>query len=481
MAHRFFNSLLLLAILGGAAVAQQPAWTPLITPGDERLWMLRWEFAASRQNLNEFYDNNPPILRPDPYQFPRFWPNPGNRGFTTLGTTQSIDVRSAVFVAPLQWRTASSEAHPEFLSGTLDFNGARVTDQWIGQPGDLPDVINVEWFVQVADDNGRAFVKPTNTPERVDVDFRLPVVVHETVFNEPAAMEIDWPAEWPRWTQPLRDPQAFIDANDRYVGSLLNEWTNNNPRAMRPAELAKYLASRVIEEAQPGTSASAYWPIPDENSGYPFVVTRNTVYPPLRGFDVQDERIYLNDRVYKPRLRQTIEAAQANAAVITNLYVALLRAAQIPARVIVAASPSKPELDRVPGHDVLTHDYDPDGRITTFRFWAEFYLWDEQAQRGEWIPVDVVRQRAESSRPPPLDRPWRFFGNHDELDELVPMTSLYVPAQARRFGSVPGVWGWRPDPADPGFNLDQVIRFEVISAPRRADDPFADIGVKRGD
>lgn len=453
-------------------------WAPFITPGDERLWTLRWRLAASREFETDLYRLNLPRLRT--------WPHGvaatsfvGRRPLVH-GPVQAIDVRDATFVAPLQWRTASSEAYPEFLTGWVNFNAHRVATDWIGQPGGLPDLINVEWFVRIAEDDGTPLVPFLNEPERVDIDFNVPVRAHETVFDESRAMDIDWPLAWPEWTGAFRDPQAFIPSDDPFVGQLLNEWTGRAPRSMPPARLAKFLASRLIEHAQPGEDVRAFWPGREPYRGYPYVVPRTSGGPFLRGFDVQDNRIDPRDIFYSPRLREPIEDAQASAAVITNLYVALLRAADIPARVVIGVLPSEEDLARLgSGRDTLPPRGGERRHANTFRVWAEFYLWDEPAQRGQWIPVDIARQRAESSAPRPLDRPWRYFGNHDELDEIVPITSVYTANDARPLGWVPALWGWRPDPIPP-FRLDPVLRFEVTGPVRRAGDPFGDIGVKRG-
>lgn len=461
------------------AVAQPSApdeWKPFLTPGEERLFSLRWVVAASREN--RVVDVDPPIYRTPPLLIPP-------TGFigrrpTPVGLQpyQLIDVREATFVAPLQWRTSSSEAYPQFLEGTLSFNARRQSDAWIGEDATLPDLINVEWHIRLADDEGNSLVPIINQPERIDIDFRVPVRIHETKFDERRAMELDWPASWPGWTQPLRDPQTFIASDSAFVGNLLNSWTDNAPRSMKPARLAKFLAAKVIDAAQPGADPRAFWPEPDQpyQGGYPFVATRNAQFPFLRGIDVQDDRIFINDPHFSPRVRQAVETSQANAAVITNLYVALLRAADIPARVIVGIVPSEAELSRIPGRDTKENR---DLLSPVFRFWAEFYLWDEQAQRGQWIPVDIIRQRDESSRSRPLDQTWRYFGNHDELDEIVPLTSVYTPSNAMQLHWVPPIWGWRAVP-DPPFRLDPVIRFEVNGISRRAGDAFGEIGVERG-
>ncbi len=465
-------------LLGASALAQQPApsdaqWTPFITGDDEVLWMLRSVFTGSREYDLDPYALNRPRLRRSS------WPvQPGVLGNRRVqqGPYQTIDVRDATFVSPIQWRTASSEAYPSLLTGWLKFNSFEATREWIGQPSSLPDLINVEWYVRLATDSGQPLVPFIDQPEQVYIDFRLPVRTFETVFDERRAMEMEWPESFPEWLQPCLDPQPFIPSNDPFVGGLLNTWTQNNPRSMRPARLAKFLAAKVIDAAQPGTDPRAFWPEPDSLRGYPYSVSIAQAGPFMRGFDVQDRRIFFGQTFYLPRIREPIEAGRANAAVITNLYVALLRSAGIPARVIIGVVPPEQELATVGARDSVPAS-DP-GVAPIFRFWAEFYLLDEEAGRGQWIPVDIVRQREESSRSRPLDQSWRYFGNHNELDEIVPVSSIYAADSTARMNSVPAIWGWRPLPV-PAVGLDAIIRYEVMGASRRPGDGLGEIGVKR--
>jgi hypothetical protein len=478
----FAAAQLLLAAPAHAQQANAPdaPWTPFITGNNELLWMLRSIFTGSRQYATDPFALNRPTLRRSPWTA-----QPGALGNRRLqqGPYQTIDVWDATFISPIQWHSASSEAFPSRLQGRLQFNAFQVTTDWIGQPSSLPDVINVEWYVRVADDSGNSLVPFIDQPEQVNIDFRLPVRTFETVFNEQRAMDIEWPESLPAWTQPFLDPQPFIASDDPFVGGLVNTWTQNNPRSMNPARLAKFLAAQVIDAAQPGTDPRAFWPVPSSDSRnpgaggyYPYSVRGLETGPFLRGFDVQDWRVFVGQTLYIPRIREAVEAGRANAAVITNLYVALLRSAGIPARVMIGVVPPQSELATI-GRRASVPATD-NGRAPLYRFWAEFYLWDEQAQRGQWIPVDVVRQREESSRARPLDQSWRYFGNHDELDQIVPISSIYAVESSAMLNSVPALWGWRPLPV-PGFALDAVIRYEVMGASRRPGDGFGEIGVRR--
>jgi hypothetical protein len=483
---RFLTTLAAAPLLFAAPAHAQPrnsaetAWKPFITGNNELLWMLRSVFTGSREYDTNVYALNRPTLRRSAWSA-----QPGAFGNRRVqqGPYQTIDVRDATFISPIQWHSASSEAFPSHLQGRLQFNALEITREWIGEPASLPDVINVEWYVRVADDSGNSLVPIIDQPEQVNIDFRLPVRTFETVFEEKRAMDIEWQTALPAWTQPFLDPQPFIASDDPFVAGLVNEWTKNDPRAMTPARLAKFLAAQVIDAAQPGVDPRAFWPEPSQNltfpdtgGGYPYSVQGLETGPFLRGFDVQNERVFVGQTEYLPRIREPIEAGRANAAVITNLYVALLRSAGIPARVMIGIVPPQSELATI-GKRASVPATD-DGRTPIYRFWAEFYLWDEHAQRGQWIPVDIVRQREESSRSRPLDQSWRYFGNHDELDQIVPISSIYAVESSARMNAVPALWGWRPLPV-PAFGLDAVIRYEVMGATRRPGDGLGEIGVKR--
>src|SRR5438552_3954370 len=54
------------------------------------------------------------------------------------------------------------------------------------------------------------------------------------------------------------------------------------------------------------------------------------------------------------------------------------------------------------------------------RGWVEFALPDVKSPGGvAWVPVDVVRMRKEGSRAQALDKPWKYYGSHDELDGVI--------------------------------------------------------------
>jgi hypothetical protein len=100
---------------------------------------------------------------------------------------------------------------------------------------------------------------------------------------------------------------------------------------------------------------------------------------------------------------------------------------------------------------------------------VEFALVDPQTSREIWIPVDVARMRKGSSRPPSLDRPWKYFGEHDELDGIIPFAFQFHPPTTVVAHGSPAFWGWMVTPKPPD-KLVQVVRFDAITTPKTAED-----------
>ena len=493
---RTLLAILTLAALSAPALAQQRSAAraadegPVLTLKERRLFLLRLNIYGSRAANSQHIELNSPILRLE------------RRGFLPR---QSIDLRSIELVVPVLERSASHEMYLDRAEWSLLFNRQPVPQDRLGNPGEQPDLINLEQSVRITDDEGNWLVAFILNPEQIEFSLQAPVATHETVYDDARAARIDWPTEWPEWVRPALEPSPYIPSDHAFVRETLNDWTNSLPRSMPPAVLAKHLAKRIVDSVQPLETGVAVWPYAARWRGLindpcdPVLSARTTrveqrgsnptpyalrfadrrVAFQLRGFDVDDRRLFRNQDCFVPRIREPVETGRANPAVTANLYAALLRAAGIPARVVIGIELTPAELRTVPDahlpgrpqQDLIINDVRITNRVAQLRFWNEFFLYDEAANRGEWIPVDLFRQRLESSRAPDIDRPWRYFGNHDELDEIVPITSVYTPFGADMPDWVPALWGWRTQPA-PWFFLDGIIRVEAVGLARRPNDGF---------
>lgn len=270
---------------------------------------------------------------------------------------------------------------------------------------------------------------------------------YQTRIDERRARERAWPAApWgPELALCLED-QAYIDPADPAIAALVRTWLGNGPRNRGPYDTAKYLAGKVVEHYRvtlPGVDRGRRTPF----SG--LVGSRFTSSLLVAGSDI------------------AARAGEGPPHDMANLLVAVWRAAGIPARLVI-------------GLDVRESQQTESG--VAIRAWGEFFLAhpiegvnDDGTPRrigpldGEWIPFDVVRQRAFSSRAPRLEYRWQFFGHHEESDFVVPLAfHWFPPADATNAGG-PALWGWRPRPGNPV--ADQSISFRAFETPRRGDDP----------
>lgn len=288
--------------------------------------------------------------------------------------------------------------------------------------------------------------------EKLRLRIALPMTCWETRYNEANALAVKWPVNpWPADLEDCLKAERLLDSDAKEVRALVDEWTNGRARAAPPARLAKVLCGKVVSLIQPTSNGVAV------NS-----------YGQMQGFDVAGASAAA--RAPRPSSVDRTIPSQLD---MTCLLVAVYRAAGLPARMVIALDPVKSDESKIP----------------VFRTWAEFALLDESAPapanwpaaspwpgRIEWIPVDVARQREFSSRPPPLEQRWQYFGHNEDTDDLLPLAFVFHPPAAAlpplpppvpgasppaagqaviAHGSV-ALWGWRPQPAVPP--LDQSIR-----------------------
>ena len=85
--------------------------------------------------------------------------------------------------------------------------------------------------------------------------------------------------------------------------------------------------------------------------------------------------------------------------------------------------------------------------------------------------MDIARLRARSSRMLPLDRPWEYFGTHDELHRVAPFALHFIPPVDVRSYNSPAFYGWRQIPVNAPY-VNQIIDLDVsrtiqVGAPGR--------------
>ena len=66
----------------------------------------------------------------------------------------------------------------------------------------------------------------------------------------------------------------------------------------------------------------------------------------------------------------------------------------------------------------------------------------------------------------PLDRPWAFFGTHDELHQIAPFAFHFVPPVDVRSYNSPAFYGWRQTPLN-APNATQIFDIDVNRTAQR--------------
>ena len=358
--------------------------------------------------------------------------NIASQGLNALDGGQRLWLEQVAVVFPLPERAANFESRAEGMTSRLRFDG-RTADE---SPALLEHyALGARLARWKAED-----VWGTEFNLTMDV----PVEAHRLRFDESRARRIGWPAGlYPPVADSALAPELFIESDSDEVVRLLRRWAGDNPRRLAPAALAKQLAARVIEGYRPSEPSYEY-----NSRGL------------LGGFNVRGAR-------------QAAVTMGGSAHDMSLLLCALYRAAGLPARVVIgfdiAASVDGLELgDRSDFEDcgVVSRDAIPPHPI--IRSWVEFYLFDEARGAGEWVPVDVERQRAMSSRARPLDESWRFFGNFPCGDVLIPLAYHFVPPTTVVTPGPPALWGWVALPATP--RIEHTLDVSAFTTARRAGD-----------
>jgi len=275
-------------------------------------------------------------------------------------------------------------------------------------------------------------------------------VAYNTVYDEAGAAKVEWPKNgWPIVAASTFNPQMYIDyamMREPRQGSVIrhdfdmellrswvNEQTKGDPTKVPPATLAKWLAGQMMMRLQP------------TGDGLTFLKTGQ-----LQGIGVMGPEL-------------TFQRGRGSDFDIAATLVAAYRMAGLPARLLI-------------GWDTGTGSGSTDnflndkkGGKKTLKVWVEWALYDEAKGTLNWVPVDLARMRKQGSRAQAMDKPWKYFGTHDELQGVVPIAfHFHPPTTVESFGA-PAMWGWMmtPDPPEVGF---QGLRVRAERAAQTAED-----------
>jgi len=437
----------------GRALAQEYYWevSPFLTLTRPEVWKLN-----IRLQVDNFEDENITGV--------------------LVHSTKRFDAESGSVFFPLVPATASSQTFIDRFEGVLRINDRIVDEEpeiYVnrGEGKPLPaGTFLVEFAFGPIEQMGEMSLNMTTYGRS-----------WETRYDEEAAARVDWPDELPPVLQTVFEPELYVNQgpfgpyNLRSVRDKVMEWTDGNPKALPPAQTAKWIAIKVAE---------AYRPI---NRGWGGPGGESAEGLPISAFS--------SFVVDGPEF--ALEQGRGSRFNLPVLLVACYRAAGIPARIVI-------------GYDfarTLNASRGPDG--DRLRCWVEFALYDEhepdEKRRLTWVPVDIVKLQASSAWTQPFERPLKYFGTHDELDEVIPIAFHFTPywapgisygryffetVDARRYYEqtygfdrrktmyAPSLWSWNVMPAPPRW-AGQWIDFMKDSPMSTMIDPLP-AEVKRG-
>lgn len=337
---------------------------------------------------------------------------------------------TAAVVFPVPYSSASHTTNSDGIRGTLLFDDRPVDKEFDFADNYAGGTRLARW--EMLNKQGR----------QVDLNIEIPMTCFETIFDEKLAEKAIWPVGgvWPGEAASTFGPQLGVDYESPVIAAKLSEWTKGkDAKTLKPVVLAKFLALRVLEAIQP--------------SGLGLVSDRNGQ---LEGFALQGAS-------------RTLELGRGSEHDIACLLCAVYRAAGLPARTVIGY-----DVKATPGQeDTVFRRNDDDNE--DLRSWVEFYLFDAAANKGIWVPVDVARARQSSSRATALDKPMRYFGTNDELDDVLPVAFQYHPPTTVVAHGSPAFWGWLTTPRLQQ-GASQFIRFQAMNTPKRGKPKQRDTG-----
>lgn len=256
----------------------------------------------------------------------------------------------------------------------------------------------------------------------------------ETVFDEQLAATIPWPkGAWPAQAASVLKPDLFVQSDDPGIQELVKGFVEeHDPKSQPPSVLAKFLAGEVLKMVQP--------------SGDGLDFNRDSTF---RGFRLKGAAAMVAEPRGSPHD-------------VACLLAAVYRAAGLPARIVIGF-----DRDDAAGGGNDNPLLARQASQYNLRSWVEFALVDPFDSKVFWIPVDIVRLRKSSTRPPSFDTPWPFFGTHSELSGVLPIAFQFHPPTSVTSMS-PSFWGWITTPET--FAM-QSMRFSAIRTPQRGDEP----------
>lgn len=350
--------------------------------------------------------------------------------------TAPIQLNSGTVVFPVVKRTAGNVFDEEPYTSELSFDSTVVSTKSTWIDGYPAGARFAKWTFANIESKG------------MRLKLAIPMTCARTVIDEDLARKVPWPQTLPPIAQSAMQPQlgveftqqmGYIKRTDpelppidkqvadaqKAVKERIMKWTGGqDPKRLRPYELAKFLTQQTIRAVQV--------------SGNGYNVNRDTS---MQGFELQGALA-------------TLETGRGSPHDLACLLTAVLRGAGVPARTVIGLDVRSERDQRT-----VAGRHKREAMVT----WVEFALIDPSTQKEMWVPVDPNELRRSPSIMNNLDKPWNYFGSHDDLDAYLPIAFQYhPPTMVQAFGS-PAFWGWNTTPTI--ASLEQVFRFWSTRTP----------------
>lgn len=354
-----------------------------------------------------------------------------------LRNDQPLSFQDGYFVYPLLAQTSSSDGPAlDEVRTTIRLESTKVPSELTINDAQAGARYGT-WHIQ------------ENSTASITVDIEFPVTCYNTVFDEVAASAVEWPkGNFPAECESVFDSTMYLDyvSGDHEVGRLdkallgtnLDKWLDGNrPWDYKPVPFAKLLATRVFESVQISSNGVKYRVRRRRETD---VIVGNII-----GFNTQSPS-------------ETLENMRGSPLDIAILLTDLYREAGLPARMVIGLDtqrdPTKP---------------DENDHLDRLRVWVEFALWDESTKTLTWVPVDIPEMRSSSSRKNNRTNVLPYFGTHNELNHIVPISHHLHPPEpivSRTYGA-PALYGLRFSP-EASTQWNHTIKFTSRELPIRS-------------
>jgi hypothetical protein len=388
---------------------------------------------------------------------------------THLSFRYELPFETMTVVFPMIAETSSAVPRPSEAKGTLRLGNVNYIDGQFLQPGTVvppgrvpqrPEILERHFSgemyhsgVKLAKFAAGQIGKPDKT-QSIMFRIEIPMATWNTEFDEAAALMVPWPTgAWPAAAQSTFGAQQWVDFetrpdgsvqkyDDRVFDAFLNRWLRGQDpkKSFTPVGLAKVLMGGMVKDLKRDGNVLNYR------------LERPKSIPGREDTAAAEAALFLvglqvRGAEYAAR---TGKVTEWDAACLTA---ALFRRCGLPTRVVI-------------GYDKREEEEKDEGKNLKSkpRAWAEFYLFDEKNNTGNWVICDVYRMMKSFGTPPPLDQPWKWFGTHDEMSSVMPFAFHFVPPTDVRSYGAPAFWGWMVTPAMPS-QADTAISFNARNIP----------------